>query len=452
MTADAERLGALLASLRQLYPVSIDLSLDRVRVLLSKLGAPHRKLPPVIHVAGTNGKGSVCAMSAAMLRRAGLRVHVYTSPHLVRFGERIALAADDGSTRPIGDDCLIDLLERVRSINGSDPMTFFEITTAAAFLAFAEAPADVVVLEVGLGGRLDATNVVESPAVTVITPIALDHTERLGPTLASIAGSKAGIMKPGVGCVVGPQEPEALEVIEAVASERRAPLIIHGQDYETFAQNGRLVYQAEDLLYDLPLPALRGPHQISNAGIAIAAVRRFATVTGHGKSLGEAAIAAGLSSTVWPARMTPLNGGRLSKRLASDDELWLDGGHNPAAGAVVAQTLADLEDRAPKPTWLVCGIMQHKDVDGFLSHFAGLVRGLIAVPVTGGLGEPEQPAVLAARARAVGIPATTAPDVATALAELVASTQGARRVLICGSLYLAGNVLAYEQGRDGEAN
>jgi dihydrofolate synthase / folylpolyglutamate synthase len=286
----------LLAELKTLHPLLIDLSLGRIEGLLARLGHPERRLSPVVHIAGTNGKGSTTAYLKAFFEAAGKRVHIYTSPHLVRFHERISVPGADGISRPISEAMLVTLLQRVAATNAGAPMTFFEITTAAALLAFAEIPADAVILEVGLGGRLDATNVIARPALTVLTPIAMDHADKLGDTIEKIAYEKAGILKPDVTSIVGPQPPEALDVIRARARAVRAQLITWGEDFDAFEQNGRLLFQSEDELTDLPLPALVGPHQIINAGVSIAAAQ-------HLRSLGitDRAIEKGLGTVRWPA-------------------------------------------------------------------------------------------------------------------------------------------------------
>lgn len=440
---------ALFQELKALHPMMIDLSLDRLTGLLEALGRPQDRLSPVIHVAGTNGKGSVCAYLTAILQAAGLRVHLYTSPHLVRFHERIALAGADGRTAPIGDSALRHVLQRVQAANAGRAMTFFEMTTAAALLAFSETPADVVILEVGLGGRLDATNVVEKPAVTVITPVALDHADKLGDSVAAIAREKAGIIKPGVPCVVGPQEDEAFLVIQSVAEREGAPLIAWGQDFDAFPQNGRLIFQDEGRLMDLPIPVLRGRHQMSNAGIAIAGARAFARAVTDSR-IDEAAIAVGLTTASWPGRMMPVTSGPLRAQLGADDELWIDGGHNPAAGRAIAGTIADLEDAAPKPTFLVAGLLANKDARGFFAPFAGLARALIAVPigVSGETGSGAAPETIVAAAEAVGISARAAPSLPDALGALQQAHRGPKRVLICGSLYLAGEALKIQNGAD----
>lgn len=413
----------------------IDLSLGRIRGLLDKLGRPQERLPPVIHVAGTNGKGSTVAFMLAMLQAAGKRVHTYTSPHLVRFNERIQLAGADGRARPIADEALADALARVSEANGDEPMTFFEITTAAAFLAFAETPADVVILEVGLGGRLDATNLVERPALSVITPVSIDHADKLGDTLEQIAFEKAGILKPGVDAVIATQPPEALSSIRQTADRVGAGLIVQGEDFDAFEERGRLVFQSEQRLMDLPLPALIGRNQVINAGVAIAAMQQS-----QGTDFPTGAIESGLQTAIWPARFSRVNSAHFNGHISPQTELWLDGGHNPAAGAGLAQTLADLEERAPKPAFLIVGMMGQKDAVGFLRPFAGLVRGVrtVGVPGEANAMPAEQ---LAGDAQTAGLAAKTSSDVESALRDIEASEAGAKRVLICGSLYLAGHVL-----------
>ncbi|MCL4766448.1 MAG: bifunctional folylpolyglutamate synthase/dihydrofolate synthase [Hyphomicrobiaceae bacterium] len=437
----------LLAQLKRLHPQLIDLSLGRIERLLAKLGNPHERLPPVIHVAGTNGKGSTSAYLKSMLEAAGCRVHVYTSPHLVRFHERISLAGPAGKAGPIGETALIDLLAHVSRVNGADPITFFEITTAAAFVAFAETPADAVILEVGLGGRLDATNVVARPLLSVITPVAMDHAEKLGDTLGKIAGEKAGILKPDVPAVISQQEDEALQVICNRASCVRAPVRAWGHHFDAYEQRGRLVFQQENVLLDLPKPGLIGRHQIVNAGTAVAAalaLRRF--------GLGEPAIGRGLVEVEWPARMQRLRSGPLPDMTAPGSELWLDGGHNPAGGKAIAQTLADLEERSSSPLHLIVGMMGHKDAEGFLSPFRGLAKGIVTVPIPGAHEAPHQPEALASIARDIGFRSESAADVPAAIRQIEAGDDSPKRILICGSLYLAGHVLAVQQGMVQQSN
>lgn len=411
----------ILERMMSLHPKIIDLTLDRVWRLLAALDHPERRLPPVIHIAGTNGKGSTLAMIRAGLEGAGKVVHAYTSPHLARFHERIRLAGD-----LISEAALTEVLDRCEAANGGESITYFEITTVAALLAFAETPADYTLLEVGLGGRLDATNVVD-PALTVITPVSIDHTQYLGETLAEIAGEKAGILKRGVPCVVGPQQDAALAVIEAKAARLAAPLLVHGQHWHVWQERGRLVFQDETGLLDLPLPALIGPHQFENAGAALAALRAL--------GFGEAACEAAMTNVTWPARMQRLRHGPLVD-LAGPAELWLDGGHNPAAGKMLAKVLDTLP---PRPTHLICGMLNTKDVAGFMRPLAGHAASLTAVAIPGEANT--LPAdVTADAARSAGLVANTASDVAAAI-HAITGIEPAARILICGSLYLAGRVL-----------
>lgn len=437
----------LLSELKRLHPRLIDLSLGRIERLLGKLGNPQERLAPVIHVAGTNGKGSTVAYLKAMLQAAGRRVHVYTSPHLVRFCERIELAGEECQARPIGEAELVSLLGDVARVNAGEPITFFEITTAAAFVAFAAAPADAVILEVGLGGRLDATNVIDRPALCVITPVALDHADKLGGTLARIAAEKAGILKPAVPAVVSQQDDAALEVIIGRAEQVGAPLNVWGRDYEAFEQRGRLVFQRDNVLLDLPRPTLIGRHQIVNAGSAVAAALAL-----RGFGLGERAIERGLVEVEWPARMQRLASGPLVALISPGSELWLDGGHNPAGGRAIAQTLADLEERATRPLHLVVGMMGQKDAAGFLTPFQGLVQRIVCVPIPGAHEQPLAPEVIAGIALGLGLKAAPAEDVPAAIHRIEAEDPGPKRILICGSLYLAGHVLALQRGVAQQSN
>ncbi len=412
----------ILERMMSLHPKLIDLTLERVHRLLAALDHPERALPPVIHLAGTNGKGSTQAMIRAGLEATGARVHAYTSPHLARFHERIRLA---GSL--IEEEALATYLNRCLVANGEAPITYFEITTVAAMLAFAETPADYLLLETGLGGRVDATNVVAQPALTVITTISIDHTQFLGETIAEIAGEKAGIIKRGIPCVVAPQPEAAMEVIEARAARLGAPLIAHGQHWHVSRERDRLIFQDEDGLLDLPPPNLIGSHQFDNAGAAIAALRAL--------GFGDTACEGAVTGAYWPARMQRLRAGPLVE-AAGACELWLDGGHNPAAGEALGEVLSSLPER---PTYLICGMLKTKDVAGFLRPLASISQQLIAVEITG------EPATLGARETAdfaieVGMNASTAPDPATAIAEISSHSPNAR-IIICGSLYLAGRIL-----------
>jgi dihydrofolate synthase / folylpolyglutamate synthase len=437
----------LLAELKTLHPRRMDLSLHRIEALLGKLGNPQLRLAPVIHIAGTNGKGSTAAFLKAMLQAAGKRVHVYTSPHLVRFHERIELAGPDAKAHPITETELVDRLQHVQQANAGGSVTFFEITTAAALLAFAANPADAIILEVGLGGRLDATNVIEQPALTVITPISIDHTEWFGTTLALIAREKAGILKRGVCAVISQQPDEALETISAHANTIAAPLTVWGEDYHAFEQRGRLVYQSKQRLMDLPLPALMGRHQITNAGTAVAAALHLQAL----HLTNATAIEQGLTQVCWPARMQRLTNGPLPLLLDSGSELWLDGGHNPSGGAAIAQTLAELEERAPKPVVLIFGMLSTKDAMGFLAPFNGLVRRIATVPIRGAEASHDA-AALAAVAVSAGFSAAPATDVKNAIVALQSCERVPLRILICGSLYLAGEVLALQEGIEPHAN
>jgi len=418
----AEPSDALLSRMMALHPKIIDLTLDRVWRLLEALGHPERALAPVIHVAGTNGKGSTLAMIRAGLAATGARVQAYTSPHLARFHERIRLS--DGL---IPEPALADVLDECERANGGAPITYFEITTCAALLAFSRDPADFCLLEVGLGGRLDATNVIDRPRLTAITPVSLDHQHYLGNTVEEIAAEKAGILKRGVPCVVGRQDEAALEVIESKAERTGAPLLVQGQHWQVWEERGRLVFQDERGLLDLPMPRLVGAHQVQNAGMALAALRLLQS--------DETACEAALTRVEWPARLQRLREGPLVA-AADRAELWLDGGHNPAAGEALAEALTRLP---PRPLHLVCGMLSTKDVDGYLRPLATLAESLTAVTIPGETATLPAEATAEA-ARRAGIAAGTADTVAAAVARIAAGTPNAR-ILVCGSLYLAGAVL-----------
>ena len=412
----------ILQRMMALHPKVIDLTLDRMWRLLDALGNPQNDLPPVIHIAGTNGKGSTQAMIRAGLEAAGKSVHAYTSPHLARFHERIRLAGE-----LISEPALTDLLDECYAANNGETITYFEITTCAALLAFARTPADYTLLEVGLGGRVDATNVIDDPALTIITPVSFDHPQFLGNTVAEIAGEKAGIIKRGIACIVAPQPDDAMEVIETRAARLGAPTIAHGQHYHAMPERDGMIFQDESGLLDLPRPNLIGDHQIENAGTAIAALRHL----GYDNAACEAAV----TQAFWPARMQKLKHGPLID-MAGSAELWLDGGHNAACGQATARALAALPARE---THLICGMLNTKDVTGFLQPFAKVAKSLTAVEI------PDETATLPAQetrefAQTAGLPATTAPDVATALQTILKTAPNAR-ILICGSLYLAGRIL-----------
>jgi dihydrofolate synthase / folylpolyglutamate synthase len=429
------QIDSIVARLLALHPKLIDLTLDRMWRILDALGHPERHLPPVIHVAGTNGKGSTIAFMRAILEASGARVHVYTSPHLVRFNERFRLGSP-GAGRLATDDELADALAQCERANAGAPITVFEITTAAGLLMFARHPADILLLEVGLGGRLDATNVIERPLVTVVAPVSLDHAEFLGDTVGKIAAEKAGIFKRDVPAIVAAQPREALAVIERQAARAGAPIRIAGEDWTATEERGRLVYQDEAGLIDLPAPKLYGRHQFENAGLAIAALRAAGTLR-----LTPAAFD-GVAKAEWPARMQRLSSGRLAALVPPGGELWLDGGHNPDGGRVIASALADLEERVSRPLVLIVGMLANKDSENFLKNFTGLARRIVAVPI------PQQEnscsaAALADVARAIGLPAQECPDIETALAAIGTLELDQRpRILITGSLYLAGAALA----------
>lgn len=426
----------ILARLASLHPKRIDLTLDRMWRILDRLGHPEKRIPPVIHVAGTNGKGSTVAFLRAILEAAGLCVHVYTSPHLVRFNERFRLGQVGGGVL-VTDDQLRAALDHCEQVNAGEPITIFEIETAAAFHLFAEQMADVVLLEVGLGGRLDATNVIDAPLASVITSIGMDHIEFLGDTLAKIAAEKAGIIKKSVPVICAEQPPEAEAVIEQVAKRARAPLHAATQDWHVNVERGRLVYSDERGLLDLSAPRLFGRHQFDNAGLAIAALRAIESL-----KIEPAAFEQGIARAEWPARMQRLTSGRLVDAAPKDSEIWLDGGHNVDGGRVVAAALGDLEERVSRPLVVIAGMMGNKDAGGFLANFAGQTRHIIAVKI------PDQdnamlPDVLADAARHLGMRVETAVSVEAALQALAKlAYEVPPRILITGSLYLAGHVLS----------
>ena len=430
------QLREVLARLSALHPKAIDLRLERIHRLLEVLGHPERKLPPVIHVAGTNGKGSTIAYLRAILEAAGLRVHVYTSPHLVRINECFRLGRI-GSGVLVGDDELHEALLQCERANAGAPITIFEAETAAAFVLFAQHPADVVVLEVGLGGRLDATNVIDAPLAAVITPISMDHTEFLGDSLAAIAGEKAAIIKRNTPVICAEQAPEAMAVIAAQARRMRAALHAAGQHWHVSVERNRLVYQDDRGLMDLVAPKLFGRHQFDNAGLAIATLRALGAF-----KLDSAAFEAGIINAEWPARMQRLSSGALVDQAPAGCEIWLDGGHNAEGGRVAGAALGDLEERVPRPLVVIVGMMANKDASGFLANFAGLTRHIIAVPVPY-RDNAMPPDRLADAARALGMRVETSANVEAALQMLAQlAYEVPPRILITGSLYLAGPVLA----------
>jgi dihydrofolate synthase/folylpolyglutamate synthase len=431
-TAEAE-----IERLMSLHPKGFDLSLDRITRLLARLGNPQERVPPVIHIAGTNGKGSAAAFCRALLEAAGMTVNVHTSPHLVNWHERYRLG-QVGAGKLVSDSDLADAVSRVAEANRGETITVFEILTAVMFVLFSEHPADASIIEVGLGGRFDATNVIARPAVSLIMPIALDHEAYLGDRVELIAMEKAGIMKPGCPVVIGSQIYDAAFEVLADAAERLGcPVKVYGQDFVAFEEFGRMVYQDEDGLFDLPLPVLPGRHQLANAAAAIAAVKaaEFPLEARHA----EAAVA----NANWPARMQRIDSGALFDLAPAGSEIWLDGGHNPSAGAVVAEMLADEEERKPRPLYMICGMINTKDAGGYLRAFHGMVRHIFTVPVeTSDAGVPNDE--LAARAMAEELSAEPVASVENALRLLrdaIGPEETPPRIFIGGSLYLAGEFL-----------
>lgn len=421
------RTDEILARLTALYPKFMDLQLDRELRLLEALGNPQRRLPPVIHVAGTNGKGSTIAYLRAFLEAAGKRVHVFTSPHLVRFNERIRLAG-----KLVESEQLNAMLEEVERINAGEPITQFEITTSAALTLFADTPADFLLLEVGMGGTFDSTNVVDHPAGVIITPVDIDHQSYLGKTVGEIAVNKAGILKPGSPAVFGRQRDEGLAVLEGRATELGITPFVFGRDFDGYRQSGRLVYQDQDGLIDLPPPALMGFHQFENAALAIAAARHF------GLPVSDAELAEGLRHVVWPARLAPVKG-KLRDMLPAGHELWLDGGHNAHGAAALARALAEMQAARPAPLVMILGMMNTRSPADFLQPFAGKMRRLLALDIPGEKNA-HGAELIATAGRDAGIDAEAKPTLLEAI-EDAANVDGAR-VVICGSLYLAGHVLA----------
>lgn len=423
-----ERIDALL----EIHPKGYDLSLDRIAGLLNKLGNPQDRLPPVIHVAGTNGKGSTIAFTRSILEAAGLSIHVHTSPHLVSWNERYRIAGE-----LVSDAELCSAIDRAAEANGGQAITVFEILTAVGFLLFSESTADACLMEVGLGGRFDSTNVMKNVAVSVITPVSIDHEMHLGDTFAKIAFEKAGIIKDRTPLVCGPQEDEALEMIERQAARHRAPLQVSGEDFHATAENGRFLFQDDAGLLDLALPRLPGPHQIDNAGTAIAAARAFAKT--QGLRLREAEIETGVANASWPARMQRLTCGKLVELLPDNTELWLDGGHNAGAAVMIARHFCELNDKHSLPLILVCGMLSTKNPAAYFDQMTGLARKVYTVPITSSESGID-PAELAKNARNSGIDAVASSSIENAL-QKAAKEHAEMRVLIAGSLYTAGEAL-----------
>jgi dihydrofolate synthase/folylpolyglutamate synthase len=431
MTDHLRAHDAALERLRHLHPKVIDLSLGRLNRLLAALDHPERKLPPVIHVAGTNGKGSTTAFLRAIGEAAGMRVHVFTSPHLVRFVERIRLAGT-----LITDEKLDEVIRRAEAANAGAEITFFEIMAAAAFLAFADVPADLLVLEVGLGGRYDATNVIDAPAVSVIAPVDIDHREFLGDSLAAIAGEKAGIIKAGRPVVSARQQEEASDVIEAEADRLGAPLTMMGRDVDAWSENGRLLVQLEDRLLDLPAPSLFGAHQYANAGLAVTAA-----LTLNDPRIDDDALARGVSGAVWPGRFQRLTAGPLAEiARAAGADLWLDGGHNPHAARALAQAFWAMKARDGRPVAAIIGLLANKDAKGVFEALAAARPQVFTIGFEA--EKAADPAELARIAIKAGLQAQACSNLQNALEAALACASPPPHVVICGSLYLAGEVLA----------
>ena len=421
-----------------IYPRGFDLSLDRIARLLDDLGRPQDTMPPIVHVAGTNGKGSATAFARTLLEEQGLAVHVHTSPHLVRWHERYRIGVKGGRGRLVSDEALLEAVLRAERVNAGNPITVFELLTAVTFILFAENPADAAVIEVGLGGMYDATNVIENPAASLIMPIALDHQQWLGQTIEEIALAKAGIIKRGIPVVFGRQEEGgALDVLVDRAERLAAPYFVYGQDYLAHEENGRLIYQDDAGLMDLPLPALPGRHQYSNAGAAIRAVKAA------GFTVNEEIATRAMKSVTWPARLQRLRAGNLVALAPAGSEVWLDGGHNPHGGRAVAEAIAGFEERDPRPLYMVTGMINTKDPKGYFEAFEGLARKVFTVGIRNSDATID-PVALAHDAAEAGLNAAPVESAAEALAQISALAKGddrAPRILIGGSLYFAGNIL-----------
>jgi len=417
----------LIQRLNRHHPKVIDLSLDRINRLLELLGNPQNSLPPIVHVAGTNGKGSTLAFARAIAEAAGLKVHVYTSPHLIKFNERIRIAG-----KLINDQDLLNLMTEVEYINDGRPITFFEITTAIALLAFSRTPGDLVLLETGLGGRLDATNVITRPTVTALTPISYDHAGFLGEDLTHIARQKAGIIKRGIPCITTKQNPSVIKVIENIADDMDAPLSIEDKEWWVAIKGERMSIISPEGQITPPLPNLIGPHQIQNAGLAIITLAELGD-----KRINRKAVDTGITNAEWPARMQRLTSGPLCAQLPNDWELWLDGGHNPAAGVAIASTLQDLTDN---PIHVITGLINTKKPAAFLAPLIKYTKSLTAVNIVGSDASFNADEIFMV-AKKMGFQAKTANSITDALKNIISVEKSPSKVLICGSLYLAGNVL-----------
>jgi dihydrofolate synthase/folylpolyglutamate synthase len=422
-----------------LHPKGFDLSLDRIARLLERLGNPQDKLPPIIHVAGTNGKGSVTAFCRALLEAGGYSAHVHTSPHLVNWHERYRIGVKGGRGQLVDDAIFAEALRRVAEANAGEKITVFEILTAVTFILFSEHPADAVIIEVGLGGRFDATNVISKPAVSVIMPISLDHQPFLGDRVELIAAEKAGIMKDGQPVVIGHQEYDAaLDVLMSTAERLHCPTAVFGQDYMAHEEYGRLVYQDEFGLADLPLPKLPGRHQHANAAAAIRAVKAAGFV------VSEAMMEKAMVTVEWPGRLQRLTAGRLMAYAPAGAEIWVDGGHNPGAGIAIAEAMANLEEKQPRPLFLITGMINTKDPVGYFKAFAGLVEKVFCVPIRAS-DSMIDPVILSHAAYDAGLvaePMSNVGDALEAIKQLADPHPLPPRILVGGSLYLVGDVLA----------
>ncbi len=434
---------AVIDELMKIHPKGFDLSLDRVGRLLEALGNPHLNIPPAIHIAGTNGKGSTIAFSRAILEAAGYSVHVHTSPHLVNWNERYRLGKRGRAGELVDDRVLAEAIGRVADANSGKPITVFEILSATMFLLFSEHEADFSLIEVGLGGRFDATNIIEEPLLCVIAPVSMDHVAYLGDTLSKIAFEKAGIIKEDRPVVIGVQEDEALERIIQVAEKHHSPSLAQAQDFDCYEQSGRLVYQDENGLLDLPLPALRGEHQIQNAGLAIAAIR-------HAKiAVTEEAFAQAMEKVTWPGRMEPMPRGKLANCFPNDTSLWIDGGHNPSAGKIIAEHLAEMKRKSGFCITLICAMLTTKEPEGYFKPFTGIAENVLCVPVVSS-DSGFDPEILAQHARNAGLQATAFDTIDAAMEHaertmaertMAETTKEPQLVLFCGSLYHVGHML-----------
>ncbi|MBT5914285.1 bifunctional folylpolyglutamate synthase/dihydrofolate synthase [Rhodospirillaceae bacterium] len=423
----------LIERLERLHPKIIDLSLDRLNNLLNALDNPQKRLPPIIHVAGTNGKGSTIAILRSIQNAAGLSIHAYTSPHLVHLNERFIIAGKE-----ITEKSLIQTLTECENANAGAEITFFEIITAAGLLAFSKIKADLLLLEVGLGGRFDATNVVSNPILSIITPISLDHQQYLGDTLEKIAYEKAGILKEKRPAIIGQQGPEALKVIKLKAEETGSPLFIFQRDWNITETKSAIKFEVEGSTSYFEKPNLKGIHQIQNAGIAIAATHYLKEVL----PIKNGSIDQGLLTVKWPARLQKINEGPLINILPTNVELWIDGGHNQNASLLIAHTIRNWKIKNPcLSIHMVFGCLSNRETKALLQPFINIIDLVQTVKI------PEQAnsasrELVAHTAKSMGFRASPADTVAKAIKNIISLSAGKRLILIYGSLYLSGSVLA----------